>query len=112
MSDPLYFHRRIEFDVLKETPKALLIRVVELESNKLWEIIEDYGQEIVEPVELWIPKTWIKFDHRRRPWIWIEGLLKNVKKLAEKRLAHHEKIKSKATKIDMDTIIPEGETIH
>jgi len=114
MTDRLYFHRRIEFDVLKETPKALLIRVVELESNKLWEMIEHYGQDIVEPIELWVPKTWIKFDQRKKPWIWIEGLLKNIKKIAEKRLANREETKNKETQflMDMDTIIPEGETIH
>jgi hypothetical protein len=64
----------------------------------------------MEPVEMWIPKSWIKID-RGQAWVWTQGFIKNLKKLAETRLSNLE-IRGRSTKIDMDEIVPEGVTIH
>ena len=86
MNDEFYFHRRIDFDILKKTPKAMLIQVLGIEnSGKTMEILNFYGHKVMEPMEIWIPKSWIKLDYEQEPWIWEEGFLKNLKALADKR---------------------------
>ncbi len=109
MNNKLNFHSRIEFDILRQTPKALLIKV-ESVCEKLEKVYDDYGPDVLEPVEMWIPKSWIKID-QGQAWVWTEGFIKNMKKLAEKRLSNLE-VRDRAIKIDMDEIIPEGVTIH
>lgn len=107
MNNKLHFHSRIEFDILRQTPKALLIKV-EAMDEKMENLYDDYGPDIMEPVEMWIPKSWVKID-QGQAWVWTEGFIKNFKKLAEKR---SKAIRDRATKINMDEIMPEGETIH
>ena len=110
MDNEFYFHRRIDFDILRKTPKAILIRLLGIENSiKTVEVLDFYGTNIMEPVELWVPKSWVKFDDEQEPWIWEEGLVKNLKALGEKR---SKAIRDRATKINMDEIMPEGETLH
>jgi hypothetical protein len=86
MNDEFYFHKRIDFDILKKTPKAMLIQVLGIDnSGKTMEILNFYGRKIMEPMEIWVPKSWIKLDYEQEPWIWEEGFLKNLKALGEKR---------------------------
>jgi len=86
MNDEFYFRRKIDFDILKKTPKAMLIQVLGIEnSGKTMEILNFYGRKVMEPMEIWIPKSWIKLDYEQEPWIWEEGFLKNLKALADKR---------------------------
>lgn len=99
-SDEFHFHRMIEFDVLRQTKKAVLIRVEHLGSEMANNLLCHYGPKVMEPLELWIPKSWFKFDHEGNPWIWEKGLMINLMKLAEKRLKH------------IDNTLPEGERLH
>ena len=87
MEDKLFFHRPIKFDILRQTEKALLIKVKELYSDGFHHLIDLYGEECVEPVELWCPKSWLKLEGDQF-WIWEEGFLKNVMKLFKKRFAN------------------------
>lgn len=111
----LHNHTRIDFIALKETPKAVLMKIKHVESNHVKDLLNYYGADIMEPIEVWIPKSWLRMrDNKDDIWIWKQGLMKNLEALAKKRLANHEKIKKKSTKIkiDPDMIIPEGVTIH
>lgn len=105
MDNEFYFHRRIDFDILKKTPKAILIQILGIENSaRTIEVLDFYGTEIMEPLELWVPKSWIKFDIEQEPWIWEAGLVKNLKTLGEKR--------SKSLKDIPIKTVPEGETTH
>lgn len=114
MDNRFNFHSRVEFNILRKTEKAILIEIEEIGSDSIIDLLNNYGSDVMEPLQIWIPKSWVRFDYNKRPWIWTEGLMKNLEKLAEKRLANHEKIKNRATKIkiDVDATIPEGVTIH
>jgi hypothetical protein len=107
MKNKFYFHRRIDFDILRKTPKAILIRLLGIENSmKTVKVIDFYGIDIMEPIELWVPKKWVRFDDEQEPWIWEEGLVENLKTLGEKRLTKKLEPKPELKKI------PKGETIH
>ena len=107
-------HTRVDFIILRETEKAVLIKIKYIESPIVNNLLNHYGADIMEPIELWLPKSWIRMSNRNEEdhWVWRQGLMKNLETLAKKRLANSDKIKSRATKINMDEIIPEGVTIH
>ena len=110
----MYYHTRIDFTALKETKKAVLIKLKHVEDYRVLDLLNYYGKDVMEPIELWLPKSWLRLTGKDEIWVWRKGFMTNLEKLAEKRLAHRQKIKSKETKflVNMDTIIPEGETIH
>jgi hypothetical protein len=85
MNGEFNFHRKIEFDILRKTEKALLIRVNRIESDSAMNLLEYYSLDDMELIELWTPKSWFKLDYRGDPWVWEEGFLKNLRKLALKR---------------------------
>ena len=85
MNGEFNFHRKIEFDVLRKTEKALLIKVNRIESDSAMNLLEYYSLDDMELIELWTPKSWFKLDYRGDPWVWKEGFLKNLRKLALKR---------------------------
>ena len=93
-----FFHRQIEFDVLRKTPKAVLIKVNKVKSTKYNRLYKKF-KKFLDPVEMWIPRSWIKRDvwvdtsygignmevPHERFWVWEEGFLKNLKQLYLKR---------------------------
>ena len=111
MNNKFNFHSRIEFYVLRKTEKAILISIEKVGNDSVVDLLNEYGHEVIEPLEMWIPKSWIRFDENKNPWVWTEGFVKNLNKLIQKRLANLD-IRDRATKINMDEIIPEGVTIH
>jgi len=106
MNNRFNFHTRIEFDILKKTEKAVLIKIEEIGSDSIINLLNHYGPDIMEPLQIWIPKSWVRFDSDKRPWVWTEGFVKNLEKLAEKRLTKKLEPKPELKKI------PKGETIH
>ena len=106
MSNRFNFHSRIEFNVLRKTEKAILIEIEEVGNDSIINLLNHYGPEVMEPLQIWIPKSWVRFDSDKRPWVWTEGFVKNLEKLAEKRLIKKLEPKPKLKKI------PKGETLH
>jgi hypothetical protein len=98
-----FFHRQIEFDVLRKTPKAVLIKVNKVKSTKYNKVYKKF-KKFLDPVEMWVPRSWLKKDrhvtwvgvpgnmesYTYRFWVWEEGFLKNLKKLYEKREANYD----------------------
>ena len=82
----LEYHTRIRFKVLRETEKALLIKPSYIESRFAIDFINSYGPEVMKPIEMWIPKSWLKSHDEEHVWIWKKGLMINLEKLAKKRL--------------------------
>ena len=100
-------HTRIDFVALRETPKAVLMKIKSVESVRVQDLLNYYGKDLMEPIEVWIPKGWLRMSGRSDDiWIWKEGLMKNLEKLAEKRL-----IKKLEPKPELKKV-PKGETIH
>ena len=106
----LHFHREIDFDVLKATPEAVLIKVNKVKSSKFNRFTNlKRIQKVIRPLEIWIPKSWVKKDRwvsyvgcpgnmeveHERFWVWEEGFLKNVEKLCKKREANEEDLVDK-----------------
>ena len=98
----LHFHREIDFDILRATEKAILIKVKKVKSSKFNRFAKlKSTQKVIYPLEMWIPQSWVKKDRwvswvgcpgnmeveHNRFWVWEEGFLKNVKKLCEEREA-------------------------
>ena len=98
----LHFHREIDFDILRTTDAAVFIKVKKVKSSKFNRFAKLKGtQKVINPLEIWIPQSWIKKDTwvdcsygignlevpHTRFWMWEEGFLKNVKDLCEKRKA-------------------------
>ena len=98
MDNRFNFHSPIMFDILRKTEKAILISIEQIGNDSVVDLLNEHGPEIIEPFEMWIPKSWIKFDEDKHPWVWTEGFIKNLKKLIQKRLAN--------------LLIPEGDTVH
>ena len=98
MDNRFNFHSPIMFDILRKTERAILISIEQIGNDSVVDLLNEHGPEIIEPLEMWIPKSWIKFDEDKNPWVWTEGFIKNLKKLIQKRLAN--------------LLIPEGDTIH
>jgi len=98
-------HTRIDFVALRETPKAVLMKINHVESELVKDVLNYYGKEIMEPLQVWIPKGWLRMnDHDEHVWIWKEGLIKNLRTLAKKRLS--KKFDSNIKKP------PKGVTVH
>ena len=101
--DELTYHRPIEFDVLKQTKKAVLIRVSEIYSAAAEQVLTTYGPDLMEPVELWIPKSWFKIrqcEEGSQAFIWEKGFVANLKKLGATRAKN------------LTPSLPEGVTLH
>ena len=98
MNNRFNFHSPIMFDILRKTEKAILISIEQVGNDSVVDLLNEYGPEVIEPLEMWIPKSWIRFDEDKHPWVWTEGFVKNLEKLIQKRLAN--------------LLIPERETIH
>ena len=100
-------HTRIDFVALRETPKAVLMQIKSVESVRVQELLNYYGKNLMDPIEVWIPKKWLRMnDHDEHIWIWKEGFMKNLKTLAEKRLTKKLEYKPKLKKA------PKGVTVH
>jgi len=100
-------HTRIDFVALRETPKAVLMKIKSVESVRVQELLNYYGKDVMEPIEVWIPKGWLRMNDRdEHIWIWKKGLIKNLEALATKRLAKKLEFKPKLKKV------PKGVTIH
>ena len=98
----LHFHREIDFDVLESTQEAVFIKIKKVKSSKFNRFSKLKGtQKVIDPLEMWIPRSWVKKDtwvsyvgcignmecEHEAFWIWEEGFLKNIKKLCEERKA-------------------------
>jgi|DEB0MinimDraft_10_1074344.scaffolds.fasta_scaffold86701_2 hypothetical protein len=83
----LHFHRKIEYKILKSTPKAHLIQVNELNDYDIIHYIkQNQVEKYVKPLEIWCPKTWFKKDYEGQyKYIWAKGFYNNLVKLIEKR---------------------------
>jgi|DEB0MinimDraft_10_1074344.scaffolds.fasta_scaffold112390_2 hypothetical protein len=100
-------HTRIDFVALRETPKAVLMKINHVESQLVKDLLNYYGADIMEPLQVWIPKGWLRMNDKSDDiWIWKEGLMKNLRTLAEKRLTKKLEPKPELKKV------PKGETIH
>ena len=100
-------HTRIDFVALRETPKAVLMKIKSVESDHVRDLLNYYGADLMEPLQVWIPKGWLRMSNRNGNddvWIWKYGLMQNLEKLATKRLA--KKFDSNIKKP------PKGVTIH
>jgi hypothetical protein len=81
----LHFHRKIEYDVLRKTEKAVLIKVKNFhDSETSYYIFKNKYEKYLKPLELWCPKTWFKADYDGE-YVWQQGFFKNIIKLIEKR---------------------------
>ena len=105
-SDPLYYHSKIYFEVLKVTKKAVLIDLKDCNDSRVIDLLNYYGEDVMSPVQVWVPKSWFKGADKNNGWIWREGFMKNLEKLAEKRLTKKLEPKPELKKV------PKGETIH
>ena len=93
MENDLYYHSEIKFKVLRETEKAVLVKIIScksFEANNFLMYHKKNDSNITSLLELWFPKSWFK-KRGADFFIWEKGLLLNLKKLIEKR---------KATKIE------------
>ena len=100
-------HTRIDFVALRETPKAVLMKINHVESQLVKDLLNYYGADIMEPLQVWIPKGWLRMNDKSDDiWIWKEGLMKNLRTLAEKRLTKKLEPKPELKKV------PKGETLH
>jgi len=103
MKDDLYYHRQIDFDVLRETEKAVLVRVNNFNSYKLKRYLEVYEPNIINPLEMWFPKSWFK-KRGSQFWIWEKGLIMNTEKLINKRTKNKEDSETKATAVHLEEL--------
>ena len=103
MENDLYYHRQIDFSVLRETKKAVLVRVINFNCDTLKRYLEVYELNIINPLEIWVPKSWFK-KRGSQFWIWEKGLINNIKKLIEKRTRNKEDSETKATAIELDQL--------
>ena len=89
MENDLYYHSEIKFKVLRETKKAVLVKIISCkspEANNFLMYHKNYDSNITSLLELWFPKSWFK-KRGADFFIWEKGLLLNLKKLIEKRKA-------------------------
>ena len=103
MQNDLYYHRQIDFHVLRETKKAVLVKVINFNCYKLKRYLEVYEIDIINPLEMWFPKSWFK-KRGDKFWIWEQGLISNTKKLIEKRTKNKDDSETKATAIELDQL--------
>ena len=87
MENDLYYHSEIKFKVLRETKKAVLVKMISCkspEANNFLMYHKNYDSNITSSLELWFPKSWFK-KRGADFYIWEKGLVLNLKKLIEKR---------------------------
>ena len=71
----LHFHREIEFDILRTTETAMLIQVKKVKSSKFNRFAKLKGtQKVINPLEMWIPQSWVKKD----TWVSYVGCIGNM----------------------------------
>jgi len=90
MENDLYYHSEIKFKVLRETEKAVLVKIIScksFEANNFLMYHKKNDSNITSLLELWFPKSWFK-KRGADFFIWEKGLLLNLKKLIEKRKAN------------------------
>jgi hypothetical protein len=95
------YRKKIEFDVIKETEKAMLINVKDCKSTAFRKLVKKAKKYMVlNPLEVWVPKSWIKHDRyvtwvgmpgnletwENKYWIWEQGFLKNLCKIFNERV--------------------------
>ena len=95
------YRKKIEFDVIKETEKAMLINVKDCKSTAFRKIVKKAKKYMVlNPLEVWVPKSWIKHDRyvtwvgmpgnletwENKYWIWEQGFLNNLCKIFNERV--------------------------
>tara|TARA_E500000318_G_scaffold76710_3_gene71386 strand:+ start:1147 stop:1449 length:303 start_codon:yes stop_codon:yes gene_type:complete len=97
MSDPFYYHTKVDFKVLIETKKAFRIQIKKVYSMSFLNMIQ-YYEDVCRPLEIWIPKKWL-----RENYIWTKGLFMNVEKILQKR--RDNKIKGESAAYEMEQII-------
>ena len=92
----LYFHRKIEYKILRRTEKAILIHVNKLEDSETnYHIVTNRLENYLQPLEMWCPKSWFKKFHDNE-YVWINGFRKNLFKILEKRKSKLNETKTNA----------------
>ena len=92
----LHFHRKIEYKILRETEKAILIHVNKLEDAETnYHIVTNRLENYLQPIEMWCPKSWFK-KTRDTNFVWINGFRKNLFKILEKRKSKLDETKTNA----------------
>jgi hypothetical protein len=83
--DPFHYHRRINYKVLKETPKAVRIQLIDIDEPRIQKFMQQdkHGKHI----EMWLPKSWLRTSYHD-VWVWYEGFANNLTKLIEERRKH------------------------
>ena len=77
MENDLYYHSKIKFKVLRETKKAVLVKMISCkspEANNFLTYHRNYDANIPSLLELWFPKSWFK-KRGADFYIWEKGLL-------------------------------------
>ena len=97
MKDPLYYHARVNFEVLIETKKAFRIKITRTDSYSMNTMIR-YYEDVCKPLEVWVPKKWVIENY-----IWHQGLYSNIETMLQKRRKN--KIKELDTQYEMEQII-------
>ena len=88
MENRLFYHRKIDFRILRQTEKAILLSIISCNSRNLQSFLYLHERDypgVTNLLELWFPKSWIKKSGDSF-YIWEKGLLKNVEKLIQKRI--------------------------
>ena len=113
------YRKVIDFDVVKESEKAVLILVKDCKSTAFRKLVKKAKKHsVLNPLEVWVPKKWIKYEreytHVGMPgnlesWndkylIWEQGFLQNLCDLFNDRV--------KNNKIDMMPEEVKNESIH
>ena len=80
----LYFHKLIKFKGLRESKKAILAEIHEVSGGAIRDLTLRYGA-ILKPIQVWLPKSWLRMGAYGQIWIWEKGLINTLKKLIEKR---------------------------
>jgi len=84
MIDELFYHTKIEYNVLVERENSMRIQITKIQSRRFRDMCLDY-QSVWAPLELNIPTKWIREDSLANKYIWTQGLCANMKKIFNKR---------------------------
>jgi len=113
------YRKVIDFNVVKESEKAVLILVKDCKSTAFRKLVKKAKKHsVLNPLEVWVPKKWIKHDiwvdtsygignlevPHDRYWIWEQGFLQNLCDLFNDRV--------KNNKIDMMPEEVKNESVH
>ena len=74
------YRKVIDFDVVKESEKAVLILVKDCKSTAFRKLVKKAKKHsVLNPLEVWVPKKWIKYDREYTyvgmPVIWNLGTI-------------------------------------